>query len=247
MKNLSINISIIIALFSLSLLSSCATKEGFSLAQLNQEKDITECQLLLKKKKYKKALTCFEAVKSQHYGEAMGTRADLAIADTYFRKKEFEVAAEAYRLFIEAHPYHAKVAYAYYKAGISYLKQAPKGVDRDQSDLDSAIKLLETAVKYYGHTPYAKMAKPYYEEARLKQAKKHFYVGRFYYKNKEFLAAIPRFQTIITEYAKLGLDEQAFYYLIKALTNTEQKDLARKIRGVFEEHYPHSSYLKRLK
>ena len=213
MKNLFINLFIIISVLATGLLVSCEKSDSFSLARLNKEQDIAKCQVLLKKKKYKKALTCFEAVKSQNFGAVAGTLADLAIADTYFKQKEYMVAAEAYRLFIAAHPNHSKTPYAYYKAGLSYLKETPKSIDRDQSYLDNAISNLQAVVKYYPRTSYAELAFPYYEEALRKKAQKHFYVGKFYFKNKEYLAAIPRFQTVITKYPKLGLDEKSFFYL----------------------------------
>lgn len=236
---------VLLAIFGFCFTTACR-KSGLSLDRSAKQKDMSACLTLLKKKKHEKAIKCFEAYKSRHFGQSGAAMADLAVADTYFLKKDYLVAAEAYQIFIEANPYHAKIPYAYYKAGVSYLKEAPKSIDRDQSYVDNAVQFLGTVLKYYANTPYAKLAREYYDQARLKQAKKHYYVGRFYYKTKEFLAAIPRFQLIVTEFPKLGLDEQSFYYLIKALTKTRQKDLATKYFQVFKDHYPDSKYVKRV-
>ncbi|EKD51497.1 MAG: hypothetical protein ACD_62C00244G0015 [uncultured bacterium] len=247
MKKFLISAAVLSLFLSPFVLVSCAKDNSFSLTKLNQEQDISVCQTLLKKKKYKQALSCFESVKSRHYGQDKGAVADLAIADTYFKKKEYLVAADAYRLFIEANPFHAKVPYAYYKEGLSYLKETPKAIDRDQTHLDQAISALQTVVRHYAQTPYAKIAQPYLADARLKQARKHYYIGQFYYKNREYLAAIPRFQTIITDYPKLGLDEKSFYYLIGSLKKTGQKELALKFGEIFNQHYPDSPLAKKLK
>lgn len=226
--------------------AGCGGKNKFSLAREKRQKDMAPCLALLKKKKYDKAIRCLESYKSVHFGQAGAAMADLAVADSYFLKKEYLAAAEAYQIFIQSNPTHPKIPYAYYKAGVSYLKESPKAIDRDQSYLDNAIEFLGTVLNYYSHTTYAKMARRYYDEARRKKAKKHFYVGRFYYKTREYLAAIPRFQTIVTEYPKLGLDEKSFYYLIRALVKTDQKDLAREYFAVFKDHYPDSSYVKKV-
>lgn len=241
-KALKIISSILVLAFLLPFLS-CRDR-GFTLAR--SSKTLDQCTTLLKKKKHEKAIKCFEAYRSRHIGEAGAAVADLSVADAYFSKKEYLVAAEAYQIFIESNPYHEKIPYAYYKAGLSYLKETPKSIDRNQEYLNLAVQYLGTVVKYYSSTPYAKMARLYFDKARLKEAKKHYYVGRFYYKSKEYLAAIPRFQTVVTEYSKLGLDEKSFYFLIKSLVKTKQKDLAEKYFEVFKTYYPDSKYVKRV-
>lgn len=227
-------------------LISCNHDHGISLARSKDQKDLGQCLELLKNKKRDKAIQCLEAYKSRHYGEASGILADLSIADAHFDKKEYLVAAEAYEIFIQTNPYHERAAYAYYKGGLSYLKATPKSIDRDQTYLDGAVRMLQTATSYYKNSEYTDLAQAALNEARLKQAERHFYIGRFYYRFKEYLAAAPRFQTIVTDYSQLGLDEESFYYLIQSLKKTEQKDLAEKFLQVFRESYPNSKYVKRL-
>lgn len=232
-------------LLSLVLLS-CGGGNKISLARSKEQKDLGQCLELLKNKKRDKAIQCLEAYKSRHYGEASGILADLSIADAHFDKKEYLVAAEAYEIFIQTNPYHERIAYAYYRGGLGYLKASPKSIDRDQTYLDGAVRMLQTVVSYYKNSEYASEAQTVLNEARLKQAKRHFYVGRFYYRFKEYLAAAPRFQAIVTEYSQLGLDEESFYYLIQSLRRTGQKDLAEEYLQVFKESYPGSRYVKRL-
>lgn len=225
---------------------SCGGDKGFSLARSAQTQDLSECLALIKKKKHEKGIKCLESYKSRHFGDATAALADLAMADAYFDKKDWLVAAEAYNLFIESNPSHPKVAYAYLKSGVSYLKDSPKSVDRDQTSLDNSLKALGAVVDYYSFTPYAQEAKQYYDQARLKVARKDFYVGRYYYKNREYLSAIPRFEEIIREYPLLGLDEKSFYYLIRSLKEVEQTETAMRYFEVFKQHFPESDYVKRI-
>lgn len=204
------------------------------------------CQAMGKKNKYDDMINCLEAFKSRAEGAELSAAAELSIADAYFLKKDYLVAAEAYNGFIEGHSSHPKVPYAYYKSGLSYFRQTPKSVDRDQSQLENAVKALGAVVNYYPGSPYAKEAAEAYKIARSKQARKNFTIGRFYYRFHEYLAAIPRFETVVTDFTNMGLDEESFFYLIASLKKTQQTDVAMRYFEVFKQHYPNSSYVKKI-
>ncbi len=223
-------------------LSACSGKNGVNLARSRERQDISACTALLKKKKHDEAIKCFEAYKSRHFGEAGAAMADLSVADAYFAKKDYLVAAEAYQLFAETHPGSPEVGYAYFRAGLSYLKDAPKTINRDQAGMENAIKYLGAAVNYGAGAE----AKVYYDQARLRLAQKNFNIGRFYYRTHEYLAAIPRFQQVLSDYPQLGLDEDSFYLLITSLKKTDQKEMALKIFDVFKNHFPESKYVKQI-
>lgn len=236
-RRLKISKFIILSVVSIAL-ASCSRGGGFSLSKKSGEKSLDTCLTLLKKKKHDQAIKCLEAYKSRNFGKSNVAYADLAIADSYFNNKEYLVAAEAYGVFLESYPYHEKVPYAHLRRGMSYLKEIPKGVDRDQSYLDNALNSLGKVAKYYGNTPYGAQGRELYKLAKFKKAKQNFYVGRFYFRMKEYLAAIPRFETIVTEFTGLGLDDKSFYYLIKALKETNQRELAMRYFEVYKKIYP---------
>lgn len=229
--------ALLVALFVLS--SGCSgSSKGFSLAR-RKERSLEECLTLAKKKsKSEDAIKCFESYKSRHFGQAGAAAADLAIADTYFKKKDYLVAAEAYNLFVESYPYHESAPYAYFQSGLSYLKQAPKTVDRDVTYLDYAQKQLAVVLTNYAGSPYAAEAKRSYDDVLGKMARKEYYVGRFYYKTGELLASIPRFQSVVTDYSGSPLEDKSFYYLVRALKRTGQSDLSRKYFEAYKEQYP---------
>lgn len=216
----------------------CSGKKGFSLSDRGPAQDIAPCLTLLKKKKNEDAIKCLETYKSRSTVSSESATADLGIADAYFNNKEYIVAAEAYNLFTQTYPAHVQTPYAYFRSGLSYYKQSPKSIDRDFGDLESSLKMFQVVTTYYNHTPFAAEARKYHEQARQKMARKHFYVGRFYYHYNEYLAAIPRFQAIVNDYQNVGLEEKTYYYLIKSLKETKQNDLAKSYFEIFKEFYP---------
>lgn len=234
------------AVIGLALLaaSGCAKKPYLSSAS-SGETAYAECQKLSDGKDYERANECYEVLKSRFGGSAAAADADLAIADNYFRKGEFLLASESYIAFTKLHPAHDKVGYAYYKIGLCYLKENPKAIDRDQKYLETAIQYFELAMNRTSGDLRA-VVQEKWVEARQKIAKRHFYVGRFYHRTGEYIAAVPRFQEIVTNYTGLGLDERALYLMGDSFTRLKERERALEILSVFEQHFPKSKYRKKL-
>ncbi len=209
--------------------------------------ELNYCLQLANKKKYEETINCLEAFKSRHPGSEASAEADLLIADSYFRDKDYLLAGESYRAFLEEHPSHPKSDYAYYKGGLSYLNEVPKKIGRDQQYLDLAVKNLEYLVNFFPNSPYHRLGSELYRQARTKQAKKNFYIGRFYYKYGEYRASIPRFVEVVNHYPGLGFDEKSLYYAVVAYNKLNLKEQAQKALSFFEERYPQSSWLKKAK
>lgn len=209
--------------------------------------ELNWCLQLAAKKKYDQTINCLEAFKSRHPSSDEAAEADLMIGDSYFRQKEYLLAAETYKEFLKEYPYHPKADYAYYKSGLSYLNETPKSVGRDQQYLDLAVKSFELLVNYFPNSPYYRIGSEYYTQARTKQAKKNYRIGRFYYKYKEYRASLPRFEEIVRKYPGLGFDEKSFYYMTLACIKLNKLDEARQVAAVFEQRFPESSLLKRVK
>lgn len=245
MKNYQKIISVFVLISSLTALN-CAKKNEFSLARSGQNAQIEDCEKKLNSKKYADAVACFEAYRSISFGENSSADASLGIADAYFLKKEYLVAAESYQMFIKTNPNHPKLDYAYYRMGLSYFKADPKTIDRDHQYLNRAIEAFTNFSKFFPDSAYAQMAQDYAQKARYKAAAKEFYIGRFYFRFKQYLSAVERFENVISLYANAGFDEQSFYYLTQALKKTNQQDLANEYFEVFKKHYPNSPYVKKI-
>lgn len=224
-------------------LGACSKPALLSKAKSGDEA-YQECKKYSDNNDHEKAIQCFELLKTRFAGSQASYEADLDIADNYFRKKEYLLAAETYLGFTKLHPTHDKIPYAYFRTGLSYLRESPKAIDRNQTYLESAIQYLESAVNMGGET--RDIAREKLIEAKTRVAKRHFYIGRFYYRTGEYISAIPRFEEIVTHYNGLGLDEKSLYYLGRSLTYLNEKQKALEILGVFEQHFPASKYRKQL-
>ncbi len=223
--------------------TGCAKKPFLAKAK-NGDDAYLECHKLTENKDYEKAIQCFEILKSRFGGSQAAYEADLEIGDNYFRKGDYLLAAETYLSFTKLHPTHEKIDYAYYRTGLSYLRESPKPIDRNQAYLEEAMQYLNLAINAGGE--YKDIAREKLREARTRIAKRQFYIGRFYYRTGEYLSAIPRFQEVVTNYTGLGLDEKALYLLGDSYVRLSEKEKALEILGAFEKHFPESVYRKKL-
>ena len=234
----------LLLLLSLAAVYACTKPPMLSTAK-NAVDAYQECHKYTEDKNYEKAHQCFELLRSRYPGTLEAIEAEIESADNYFREKDYLVAAEAYKGFTRLHPAYDRIDYVYYRTGLSYLKESPKAIDRDQQYLDDAIHYFTLALNE-PRSDYHEIAREKWMEARRRLARRVFYVGRFYYRVGEYLAAIPRFQEIVTDYTELGLDEKALYFLGRSYLELEQKEKAAEIVLVFDQHFPKSPYRKKL-
>jgi outer membrane protein assembly factor BamD len=201
---------------------------------------------LSEKKKFAEAVECLEIFKSRFPESTYALDAELNIADNYYNKKDWLLAAESYKLYARLHPNSDKLDYAWYRAGLAYEKQLPKNVDRDQSHLPDAEEAFATVFRRYPESPYAKEAQAKYDEIKGRGAKKNMYVGKFYFRNGEYRAAIPRYLEVLQDYPGLGYDEEALYRLALAYHRLKIEDKAQGAAQLMVEKFPESKKTKKI-
>ena len=98
-----------------------------------------------------------------------------------------------------ASPRQPGAAYAYYVVAVSYYEQIAD-VERDQKTTGKALDALQELIRRYPNTQYAADARLKVDLTRDHLAGKEMEVGRFYQRNKQFLAAVLRFRTVVDTY-----------------------------------------------
>lgn len=225
---------------------ACSGKKYQLTGQESDQEAIDKCMKLSKKKKFDKAIECFEIFKSRFPKSNYALDAELRIGDSYFQNKEWLLAAESYALYTKLHPSSPRLDYAYYRAGLSYEKLLPKGVDRDLTYLQKAEANFGMVFRRFPNSPYSQMAQAKYDEMRAKGAERNMYVGTFYYKFGEYRAAIPRFLEILQDFPGLGFDEEALWRLAYAYRKLGMSEKAQAAAELMKEKFPESKKTKKV-
>lgn len=226
------------------LLSSCASDEKktdtaeatFNLAQ-EYEKD----------ERYEEAVKKYSEVKNKYPYSQFATRAELAIADVYYKEESFGEAQINYQTFRELHPTHPQTDYVIFRTGMSFYQQLPESIDRDLSLANDAISSFDELIQKHPQSEFMKEAKEKRESSLKKLAEKEDYVGDFYFKRKIFDSALLRYEYLLTSYPNLGLDERATARAYYSSVKVKDKVKTKKYREMLKTQYPQSKELSLLK
>jgi outer membrane protein assembly factor BamD len=176
---------------------------------------------------YKKAREYFIRLREEHPLHDLAILAEMGIADSYFSDKEYIEAEIAYSDFISLHPTNENVPYAIYQMGICHYNQI-EAIDRDQTETVRARKEFEKLIARYPESKFATMAEKVLRECKQKQAEHEFYVGKFYFTQKKYQAALTRLERIARDYANIGLDYKVEYLISETKVKIAEEEKLKK-------------------
>jgi len=172
--------------------------------------------------KYKKAIESFQRLKEEYPLSKFAILAEMGIADSYFSREEYMEAEVAYSDFMDFHPTNENLPYVMYQVGMSHYNQM-LGIDRDQTEVSNARDAFERLILRFPSSKFAFIAEKRLRECRKRLGEHEFYVGRFYFGQEKYQAALRRFQIVKRDYTGLGLDYKVSYFL-----HETRKRLARQ-------------------
>jgi len=161
---------------------------------------------------YTEAIETFERLKDWYPFSKYAILAELKIGDAYYKKEEYEDAVFAYEEFINLHPRNEAVPYVMYQIGRCYFDQVDT-IDRDQANARKAFESFIKLVERYPVDGYARRARPHIAACIKSLAGSDLYVGRFYFKNRYYKAALNRFIAVLNDYPDVGLQHDALRYI----------------------------------
>jgi len=184
--------------------------------------------LLFTASDYEGAEEAFKKIKENYSFSIYAPLAELRLADIHFEREEYEEAIAEYNEFLALHPKHDDVPYAFYQLGLSYFSQI-KGVDREQSVVEKALSYFETLEAGYPASEYAKDASEKIAKCKETLAGHEFYVGIYYYKNKQYKGAAERFKRSLERFPGYGPKEDALFYLGKSYMAMDSIEKGRSV------------------
>ena len=145
-----------IALGLAALLAACAAEEPKYVEKPVEELYNTAVDLM-QQQEFTKAAKAFDEVERQHPYSVWATKAQLMAAYSHYQKNAYDDAIIALDRFIQLHPSHVDVPYAYYLKALCYYEQI-SDVGRDQKMTDLAAKALQDLITRFPTSKYARDA-----------------------------------------------------------------------------------------
>jgi len=201
------------------------------------------------KRDYPEALKRFQELKANFPDSPPYTVwAELKVGDCHFLNKEYVEAVAAYEEFKKIHPTHAEMPYVQFQIGMSHFKQMLTH-DRDQTATKKALSSFEYLVANFSPSLFAEKAKEKMEICREQLADHEFYVGKYYYRQKNYGAASNRFEQLLRNFPKTANEDDILFLLGRSYLELDRVDQAKVIFSRMLNEYPqspHSGQAKRL-
>ncbi|MDX1575258.1 MAG: outer membrane protein assembly factor BamD [Kiloniellales bacterium] len=190
---------------------------------------------------YEESARLFDEVERQHPYSAWASKAQLMAAFAQYQDSKYDEAINTLDRFIQLHPGHKDIAYAYYLRGISYYEQI-SDVERDQKMTRLALENLDEVARRFPDSKYARDARFKMDLTRDHLAGKHMTIGRFYLARQEYLAAINRFRTVVKDYETTTHVPEALHRLVEAYLALGVFEEAQANAAVLGYNYPGSEW-----
>jgi len=192
---------------------------------------------------YTKASKDFDEVDRQHPYSVWATKAQLMSAYALYQAGKYDDSIIAADRFIQLHPGHRDVAYAYYLKALDYYIQIAD-VGRDQKTTQQALNALGEVMRRFPESKYARDARLKMDLARDHLAGKEMEIGRWYENQGSYLAAINRFKLVIEQYQTTTHVPEALERLTECYLALGLSDEARRTAAVLGYNYPGSAWYK---
>jgi len=183
----------------------------------------------------------FNAVEQNYPYSSWAVQAQLMSGYSAYLQNKYTDAIGILDRWIQLHPAHRDVAYAYYLRGLSYYEQIAD-IQRDQKDTEQAMNALREVVNRFPGTSYAQDAKLKIDLCIDHLAGKEMEIGRYYQKQHLYEAAIGRFQRVVDDYQTTNHVPEALARLTEIYLVLGLKDQARKTASVLGYNYPGSEW-----
>ncbi|MDA1357172.1 MAG: outer membrane protein assembly factor BamD [Proteobacteria bacterium] len=190
---------------------------------------------------YVDAAKAFDEVERQHPYSVWATRAQIMASYAYYRNNDYDESIISAGRFIQLHPGHRDVAYAYYLNAVSYYEQI-SDVGRDQELTERALASLEELVRRFPDTSYARDASLKIDLTRDHLAGKEMDIGRYYLTRANYIAAINRFRRVIERFQTTSHVAEALHRLTESYLALGVSQEAQTSAAVLGHNFPGSEW-----
>lgn len=228
-------------IFAILLLSSL-----FGCSSLDKKGDTPEAAFQIaeefeKDDRFEEAVRRYKEVKNKFPYSSFAAKAELKVADIHFKNEEYAEAQIAYQAFRDLHPKHPQSDFVAFRIALSYYNQLPDSIDRDLTLAGDTIAAFNELLKKYPQSEHVKEGIAYKEKTLKMLADKELYIADFYFRQKQFEAALGRYEGVYKKYPGLGADPRALLGASKSARRAGQNEKANQYAQILKSKFPDSS------
>lgn len=202
-----------------------------------------DADALMSAGKFDEAAKKFEDLDRDHPYSSEARRAIVMAAYAFYKAGKYPEAIASAERYTTLHPGTKEAALAHHIIASAHFDEI-RGPNRDQTATRKALAELKTVRTRFPDSPYAKDADNRIRLAEDNLAASEMDVGRYYLKRKNYIAAINRFKTVVTEYQTTAHVEEALMRLTESYMALGIKQEAQAAAAVLGHNFPNSPWYK---
>ena len=187
-----------------------------------------------KDKNYEVAINQYKGLLENFPFDPHSEEAELKIAHSLYRNKQYAEAIAAFNDFQRMHPLSPRLPMVYYLLGKSYMDQMTT-IDRDQGAAENAHGWFRVVVDRYPTSTYAAKARKRLVQCREALAAHELYIANYYFKRDNLKAGENRVKGILENYPDTTAATRAVEQLAAAYASAGQEDAAKLARDAAAE------------
>lgn len=235
-----------LSIVSLMPLAACRTSVADDpILRLSAEESLVKGKELLAREKYADARKYLAHAYEAEPNSSAGREGLLLAADTLFLQGGTQnlIQAEAkYRDFRNRFPTSDKAAYVQFQIGKSLAARMERP-DRDQSDSQKALEAFQEVARLYPTSEFAEQASIESKRVLDNLADHEFVVGLFYLRYGLPVAAVQRFEYLLSTYPEYGEKDKVLYHLGRAYQRQQQPEQAAATFERLRTEFPQSRFV----
>jgi outer membrane protein assembly factor BamD len=192
---------------------------------------------------FKKADKKFKELDLQHPYTEWGRKANVMAVYSKYKQGDYDLAVADGKRYVTLNPGSKDADYVQFLVGMSLYNQI-QDVSRDQKRTLEALNELEQVGRRYPDSQYADQARQRVQVARDQLAGKEMEIGRFYLKDRNFIGAVNRFKTVVTQYQTTRHVEEALARLAEIYMSMGIVGEAQTAAAVLGHNFPQSPWYK---
>lgn len=232
-------------LFIIVTFVSCSGKEinykAMSDLQLYNQGNIE-----IKNKEYSTAANTLLLIETNYPYSNLVSKSWLNLGYAYYMNKKYADAISVYEKFLKFYPTNRQVPYIKYMIAICYYDQM-NPMNKDQTATKMALKKMTNLAKNYPNSVYSNDVKAKISIAFNALASKEMIIAKTLMNKKNIIAALNRYQTVITEYDKSIFTPEALFRIAEIYEMIEEPKQSQNIKQILIKNYPTSIWAEKIK
>ena len=171
-------------------------------------------------------------------------KSSIMAAYAYYSQDYYNDAKAELKRFLRVYPGYKDIDYVYYLLAISYYEQI---VDekKDLQSLINAKEYFELLLNKFPNSIYVLDSKFKVDLINDILAAKEIYIGRYYYDQKKWIAAINRFRSVVDDFETTIYTEEALHRLVEVYYTLGLIDEAKKYAKLLGYNYQSSIWYEK--